>query len=56
MAAAITLSWFRRRPRVISIFTKSNALNIDASGDQMAQRSTFADLHDSSKRWNLDYL
>jgi hypothetical protein len=33
-----------------------NTLNIDASGDQMAQRSTFADLHDSGKRWNLDYL
>src|SRR5256885_2764692 len=22
----------------------------------MAQRSTFADLHNSAKRWNLDYL
>src|SRR4029079_11890171 len=33
-----------------------NTLNIDASGDQMAQRSTFADLHNSAKRWNLDYL
>ena len=33
-----------------------NTINIDASGDQMAQRSTFADLHNSAKRWNLDYL
>ncbi len=33
-----------------------NVLNIDATGDQMAQRSTFADLHDSAKRWNLDYV
>ncbi len=33
-----------------------NTLNIDASGDQMAQRSTFADLHNNAKRWNLDYL
>ena len=33
-----------------------NTLNINASGDQMAQRSTFADLHNSAKRWNLDYL
>ncbi len=30
-----------------------NALNIDAAGDQPGQRSTFADLHDSTKRWNL---
>lgn len=33
-----------------------NALNVDATGDQPYQRSTFADLHDSSKRWNLDYV
>ena len=33
-----------------------DALNVDASGDQPAQRSTFADLHDNTKRWNLDYL
>ncbi len=35
---------------------EANVLNINAGGDQMAQRSTFADLHDSSKRWNLDYV
>ena len=35
---------------------EANVLNIDASGDQMAQRSTFADLHNSAKRWNLDYV
>lgn len=35
---------------------EANVLNIDATGDQMTQRSTFADLHDSSKRWNLDYV
>jgi glycosidase len=33
-----------------------NTLNIDASGDQMSQRSTFADLHNNAKRWNLNYL
>ncbi len=33
-----------------------NTLNINASGDQMAQRSTFADLHNNAKRWNLDYV
>ena len=33
-----------------------NTLNIDATGDQMNQRSTFADLHNNSKRWNLNYL
>ncbi len=33
-----------------------DALNIDAAGDQPGQRSTFADLHDSTKRWNLSYL
>ena len=33
-----------------------DALNVDATGDQPGQRSTFADLHDSSKRWNLNYL
>ncbi len=33
-----------------------DALNVDATGDQPYQRSTFDDLHDSSKRWNLDYL
>ncbi|MBA3961668.1 MAG: hypothetical protein H0X40_07190 [Chthoniobacterales bacterium] len=41
--------------RNLSLY-EANVLNIDASGDQMAQRSTFADLHDSSKRWNLDYV
>ena len=33
-----------------------DALNVDATGDQPGQRSTFADLHDNSKRWNLSYL
>lgn len=33
-----------------------NTLNINASGDQMNQRSTFADLHNNAKRWNLNYL
>ena len=33
-----------------------DALNVDATGDQPGQRSTFADLHDNSKRWNLNYL
>lgn len=33
-----------------------NTLNINASGDLMSQRSTFADLHNNSKRWNLNYL
>ncbi len=34
-----------------------NVLNIDATGDQPAQRSTFPDLSDTSKRWNIqNYL
>ena len=33
-----------------------NTLNVDATGDQPAQRSTFPDLSDSTKRWNLTYL
>ena len=33
-----------------------NTLNIDATGQLASQRSTFADLHDSSKRFNLSYL
>ena len=33
-----------------------DALNVDATGDLPSQRSTFADLHDSTKRWNLTYL
>ena len=33
-----------------------NALNVDATGDQPGQRSTFPDLSDSTKRWNLTYL
>lgn len=33
-----------------------NTLNINATGDQAAQRSTFADLHNNAKRFNLDYL
>jgi hypothetical protein len=33
-----------------------NALNVDASGDQPSQRSTFADLAAGTKRWNLNYL
>ena len=33
-----------------------NTLNVNATGDQMAQRSTFADLHNNSKRFNLSYL
>ena len=33
-----------------------NTLNVDATGDQPGQRSTFPDLADSSKRWNLTYL
>ncbi len=33
-----------------------DTLNIDATGDQPAQRSTFPDLADNSKRWNLNYL
>ena len=33
-----------------------NALNIDATGDQPNQRSTFPDLADNIKRWNLNYL
>jgi hypothetical protein len=33
-----------------------NTLNINASGQQMNQRSTFADLHNNSRRWNLNYL
>ena len=33
-----------------------NTLNIDATGDQPNQRSTFPDLSDSTKRWNLNYL
>lgn len=41
--------------RNISLY-ETNVINVDASGDQMSQRSTFADLHDSTKRWNLDYL
>ena len=33
-----------------------DTLNIDATGDQPGQRSTFPDLADNSKRWNLSYL
>jgi hypothetical protein len=33
-----------------------NTLNVNASGDQPNQRGTFPDLHDSSKRVNLDYI
>ncbi len=33
-----------------------NTLNVNASGDQPAQRGTFPDLHDPSKRVNLDYV
>jgi hypothetical protein len=33
-----------------------DVLNVDASGDQPSQRSTFADLIDNTKRWNLNYL
>ena len=35
---------------------EANALFVDATGDQPAQRSTFPDFSDSSKRWNLTYL
>ncbi len=33
-----------------------NTLNVDATGDTAATRSTFADLSNPSRRWNLDYL
>ena len=33
-----------------------NVLNVDATGDQPGQRSTFPDLSDNTKRWNLNYL
>ena len=33
-----------------------NTLTVDATGDQPNQRSTFPDLSDSTKRWNLTYL
>lgn len=33
-----------------------NTLNVDATGDQPYQRSTFPDLSNGSKRWNLTYL
>ena len=33
-----------------------NVLNVDATGDQPSQRSTFPDLSNNSKRWNLNYL
>ncbi|MDQ6623954.1 MAG: alpha-amylase family glycosyl hydrolase, partial [Verrucomicrobiota bacterium] len=44
-----------RDARNINLY-ELNTLNIDASGDQFTQRSTFADLHDNSKRFNLNYL
>ena len=42
-------------------FYELNALNVEAEGTLEAQRSTFADLHDSpgatrTPRWNLDYV
>ena len=33
-----------------------NTLNIDAAGQLASQRSTFPDLHNDAKRWNLTYL
>ena len=33
-----------------------NAMNVDAAGDQPGQRSTFADLANNAKRWNLNYV
>ena len=35
---------------------EANASFVDATGDQPAQRSTFPDFSNSSKRWNLTYL
>ena len=46
----------RRKRRGTSIFTRSTLSTSTRRGDQMKQRSTFADLHNNSKRWNLDYL
>ena len=45
----------RRRSRDIQLY-ELNTLNIDATGQLASQRSTFADLHDNTKRWNLNYL
>ncbi len=41
--------------REISLF-EVNTLNVNATGDLPSQRGTFPDLHDSSKRVNLDYV
>ncbi len=44
-----------KEARDISLY-ELNTLTIDATGNQMSQRSTFADLHDPAKRFNLTYL
>ena len=56
MAGAITRLWFRPKPRATSISTKLTPSTSTPAAIRWRQRSTFADLHNSAKRWNLDYL